>query len=90
VSSTERWITCREFIEFLMDYLESLLPEAQRREFDLHLAMCPACVAYLKTYQQTVAAGKAALAGPDERLPEEIPGELVKAILAARGKKQEP
>ena len=54
------------------------------------MAMCPACVAYLKTYQQTVAAGKAALAGPDDRLPKDIPDDLVKAILAARGKKQEP
>ena len=86
MSPTERWITCREFIEFLMDYLEAALPEEQRREFDLHMAMCPACVAYLKSYRQTVAAGKTALAGPDERLPEEIPDELVRAILAARGR----
>jgi anti-sigma factor RsiW len=79
-------ITCREFIEFLMDYLDRALPEQQRREFDRHMAMCPACVAYLKTYQQAVAAGKAALGEPGDRLPDEIPGELVKAILSARDK----
>ena len=86
MSHKENLISCREFIEFLMDYLESVLPEKQRREFDRHMAMCPACVAYLKTYQQAVAAGKAALGGPDDRLPDEIPGDLVKAILAARDK----
>ena len=76
-------MTCREFVEFLMEYL---LGEVDRERFDAHLAVCPACVNYLKTYQETVKAGKAAFARPDEKLPEEPPEELVKAILASRDK----
>jgi anti-sigma factor RsiW len=85
LSPTAHSITCREFVEFLIDYLDNALPDEQRREFDRHMAMCPACVAYLKTYQQTIAAGRAALGEPDGPLPDEIPADLVKAILAARG-----
>lgn len=79
-------ISCREFIEFLIDYVENALPEQQRREFDRHMSMCPACVAYLNTYRQTIAAGKAALGRPEDPLPEEVPADLVKAILSARDK----
>lgn len=77
-------MTCREFVEFLMEYL---LGEVDREKFDAHLAVCPACVNYLKTYQETVRMGKLVLADPDEKLPEEPPEELVKAILASRPKR---
>jgi len=74
-------MTCREFIEFLLDYL---LGQVDREKFDAHLAVCPSCVSYLKTYQEAVRMGKEALAHPDEQLPEAPPEDLVKAILAAR------
>lgn len=77
-------MTCREFIEFLMDYSDGLLPDAQRAEFDAHLAECPWCVNYLRTYQETVRLGKSALASTNAPVPEEVPDDLVKAILAAR------
>jgi anti-sigma factor RsiW len=74
-------MTCREFIQFMMDYSEGSLPEAQRAAFDLHLAHCSWCRDYLRTYQETVRLGKAAAQpATDDDLPEE----LVKAILAAR------
>ena len=79
-------ITCREFVEFLMDYLSGELPEDRRSTFDLHLAMCSACVAYMKSYQETVKLGKAVFADLDEQLPAEVPEDLVRAILAARPK----
>jgi anti-sigma factor RsiW len=76
-------MTCREFIEFLMEYL---LGEVDREKFDAHLAVCPSCVNYLKTYQHTIKASKAALADLDESLPKDAPEELVQAILASRRK----
>ena len=76
-------MTCREFIEFLMEYL---LGEVDREKFDAHLAVCPACVNYLKTYQETVRVSKAALIEPDGSLPAAPPEELIQAILTARHK----
>ena len=77
-------ITCRTFVEFLMDYLSGGLPEAQRDEFDGHLAACVACVAYMKTYSETITLGKAAFKDPEAPVPAEVPEDLVKAILSAR------
>ena len=77
-------ITCRTFVEFLMDYMSGELPEAQRDEFDGHLAACVACVAYMKTYSDTVKLGKAAFENPDAAVPDDVPEDLVKAILEAR------
>ena len=74
-------ITCREFVEFLDDYLAAALPEAERSAFGAHLAACPSCVAYMKTYQASIRLGKAVLSGPD--LPAEVPQELLQAVLAA-------
>jgi anti-sigma factor RsiW len=77
-------MTCRELIDFLMDYLEAGLPAAERRRFDEHLAICPACRAYLRNYERTIKAGKVAFATAEEEIPASVPDELVKAIVAAR------
>ena len=77
-------MTCRDFADFLMEYLDGSLPSPARERFEEHLAECPDCVAYLATYQETVKLGKAACAQEDEALPAEVPNELVQAILAAR------
>jgi anti-sigma factor RsiW len=76
-------MTCREFVEFLMAYLDRELEARQRDVFEGHMRQCPACVAYLDTYRTTVALG-AELGDPDSPVPEEVPDELVRAILAAR------
>lgn len=77
-----RWMTCREFLDFLWAYLSSEVTDAQRAEFEYHLSGCPSCVAYMKSYQKTVELGKAAFEGTDEPLPDDVPDELVEAILA--------
>lgn len=79
-------ISCRDFVAFLDDYLAGALPPARREEFDVHLSMCPSCVAYMKTYAQTIQLGKAALKSGEEPLPADVPESLVRAILAARKK----
>ena len=77
-------ISCRELVDFLMDYLDGGLTETERRQFESHLEVCPWCVAYLRSYRETVRLGKAALERSDAPVPADVPEELVKAILAAR------
>jgi len=76
-------MTCREFIGFMADYLSGELPDSQRSTFDEHLAGCEDCVHYLDTYRESVRLGKAALGEWEDPVPEEVPGQLVSAILAA-------
>jgi anti-sigma factor RsiW len=78
-------MNCREFTEFLHEYLFGDLPAAERAEFEKHLAECPWCVAYLESYQQTIQLEQAAFfASEDAPVPADAPEELVRAILRAR------
>lgn len=77
-------MTCREFIDSLVDLLAEDLPEEQRAVFERHLAVCPSCVAYLETYRKAIELGKAAFADPEAPIPNDVPEQLVQAILAAR------
>jgi anti-sigma factor RsiW len=78
-------MSCREFTEFLCEYLFGNLPAAERVEFDKHLAECPWCVAYLDSYQKTIQLEQAAFsASQDAPPPAAAPEELVRAILRAR------
>lgn len=80
-------VTCRELVEFLDDYLAGRLPPERVRAFNEHLSLCPACVAYMKTYEAAGELAREALgSAPDAPPPEEIPEGLVQAILAARRK----
>jgi anti-sigma factor RsiW len=76
-------MTCQQLIDFIAKYRDDELPADQRVEFERHLAVCPSCVAYLKTYEQTVLLAKASA---QDSVPGEIPDALVKAILEARHK----
>jgi anti-sigma factor RsiW len=78
-------MNCREFTEFLHDYLFGNLPAEERAEFDKHLAECPWCVAYLDSYRKTMQLGQAAFApAEDAPPPADAPEELIQAILLAR------
>jgi hypothetical protein len=81
-----RWITCREFVDFLDDYLARTLQPPQLAEFNNHLSGCPPCVAYMQTYQDSIRLGKGAIDRSDEPAPSSVPEDLVAAILAARDK----
>jgi len=80
-------MTCRELADFLMDYLNEDLPDDVRAGFDRHLALCPNCVAYVKTYRTTIELGRRAFADDEADAGTEVPDELVRAILAARDRK---
>lgn len=77
-------VTCREFVEFLAEYLAGELDDQARSAFDWHLARCPSCVAYMNTYRETRELARAALGQPDAPVPEQVPEDLLRAILAAR------
>lgn len=77
-------IICREFVEFLADYLAGELLPAIQAEFEFHLTDCPDCVLYLKSYGAAVQLGKKAFADLDAPVPDEVPEELLEGILAAR------
>lgn len=78
-------MTCREFIEFLWRYDSGELEPVERSEFESHLAVCPHCVAYLDNYRAVAALGKEALAVSAEApVPQEVPEDLIRAILSAR------
>jgi anti-sigma factor RsiW len=79
----ERELTCREFIDFLDDYLTGDQPAKVRAEFERHLSICPVCVDYLKTYRAAV---RLAAASGEQEIPADAPEELIQAILAARRK----
>ena len=42
-------MTCRELVDFLMEYLDGALPEDSLRVFEEHVGFCPPCKAYLDT-----------------------------------------
>lgn len=77
-------MTCREFADFIMDYLTGDLSENIAASFDRHLSVCANCRTYLAQYRATVEAGKTAFADEDALLPDDVPEELIQAILTSR------
>ena len=68
-------LTCQAVIELLLEYLEESLTPEVLEAFERHLEGCPACVAYLNTYEKT-----REVAGEASRVP--MPAEM-KARLRA-------
>jgi anti-sigma factor RsiW len=54
--SDARSITCQELTVVIGDYLEGVMPIADRERLDAHLALCDGCVHYLTQMRQTIAA----------------------------------
>lgn len=80
-------MTCREVADFLMDYLSGDLSADLRRTFEEHLVICESCRTYLADYQATVELGRRAFEDEDASAEAAgVPEELLKAILAARGR----
>ena len=79
--SDRPYITCKQLIEFIADYVDGQLDEVSKSDFERHLAICKSCQAYLAMYRQAVSAARALAS--DERL-DDIPDELVRSILARR------
>ena len=65
---------CDECVELLVDYLEGELPPQRARALEIHLDLCPACVAFVNTYRGTVDVARTLHA-------EDIPPELTQRLL---------
>ena len=69
-------LPCRDLVELVTEYLEDRLPADDRARFDVHLAECEACRAFLEQFRQTLRALG--------RLPEEsLSAEARTTLLAA-------
>ncbi len=78
-------LTCREFIDFLDDYVEGRQAADVRARFERHLEDCPYCVDYLETYRDTISLARdACSADPSLPAPEDVPEKLIQAILDSR------
>jgi len=78
-------ITCKEFEDFVQDHLDNSLSDQQRIVFDCHMQMCRECRDYLAAYKRTVELGHAVLSSSDDApVPDDVPDDLVTAILNAR------
>ncbi|MEO8682473.1 MAG: zf-HC2 domain-containing protein [Vicinamibacterales bacterium] len=61
-------LTCRELTELVTNYLEGRLSLAERVKFEMHLAMCRHCRAYVQQMRETIQTlGKL----PEERVSQE-------------------
>jgi anti-sigma factor RsiW len=74
-------VTCRAFVDLLIDYVDGDLDAQTRARFDRHLATCPDCRHYLNHYQASIQASLDAFAAD---VPSNMPEGLVRAILDAR------
>ena len=76
-------ISCREFEDFVLAYLEGELSLTQRRIFEMHLRLCRECREYLEAYTRTLNATRNMSLAEKETLAE-VPEDLIAAILDAR------
>jgi len=74
-------MNCREFIGFLVEYLDGEMEMAVLAAFEEHLAECESCTAYLASYRETILAARMV---SNEALLNEAPEELIEAILRSR------
>ena len=77
-------MTCREFADFMMDYLTGELPAPVKVRFEDHLRVCENCQRYLESYRQSIALGQQAFNDLDEAASRRVPERLIQAILSAR------
>ena len=77
-------MTCRQFTAFIADFLAGELPTLAREQFQHHLGLCANCARYLADYRAAIALGQQAFADLDAPVPDDVPQELVDAILRAR------
>jgi anti-sigma factor RsiW len=47
-------LTCQDLVERVTDYLEGVLPAAERDRFDAHLARCLGCTHFVEQMRQTM------------------------------------
>ncbi len=73
-------MTCQQFEDFIVDYLEDALPKKTRKAFEFHIRMCRECRDYLAAYQRTreIARETARVSTLDD-----VPEDLLAAVMQA-------
>jgi len=51
-------LRCRDVADLILAYLEGTLAPGERQALEAHIADCPNCLRFLKTYRETVALGQ--------------------------------
>jgi anti-sigma factor RsiW len=80
-------LTCQEVADYLSAYIAGELSPAEQAAMDRHIAVCPACVNFLASFQTTVQATQSKTLFP---ISEPIPEGLIQAVLAARKERPQP
>jgi anti-sigma factor RsiW len=70
-------LECRELVELVTEYLEGALTPEERTRFELHLAICPGCAAYVRQLRATLGASRRLSEGS---LPDETRARLLTAF----------
>jgi len=83
-------ITCREFEEFIIDYLEQSLPKEQVTLFERHLKLCRECRDYLAAYSTTRELSLILRDRSPDKMDMEIPADLITAVVDSIGAQKEP
>ena len=76
-------MTCRQFEDFIVSYLDGSLDRNIRQRFERHIDDCKACRDYLAAYRETIELGKRVFDDADE-IPGTVPEDLVLAVLKVR------
>ena len=71
---------CRHTVDHLLDYEEGTLSQPLRAALERHLAECPRCVEFLRSYRETPHIVRRATAA---ELPPEVSGRVWARLAAA-------
>ena len=77
-------MTCREFADFIIEYLEGTLAADAAERFERHLGVCANCLEYLAQYRTTSEVIPGVFTDPGAPVPALVPEGLIRAILEAR------
>jgi len=77
-------ITCKEFNDFIYDYVEENLTQKQLILFKRHMKVCPMCRNFLRTYLAAYKAKDGLLPYSNLDVPTSMPQDLIDAILDVR------
>ncbi len=78
-------MNCRQFIDSLDDYVAEAQTPPDRAGAESHLAVCPYCRDYLKTYRDTIALlHKSSAAEPEPPIPDDLSRALAETLRRAR------
>jgi hypothetical protein len=56
------FLSCREIVDYCLDFLSGSLPDREKQLFSSHLRNCPECMKFFETYRRTPEISREALA----------------------------